>query len=214
MLPAGNALPHTRTRPTHWFLTAAALAVVTGGAALIEPAGATAPAAAPAPGPAAGDPEESGENEEGGGGEAAEEPLAPVAAPDPEAAEYPVDCGPLAVVVTDQVEVDVQADGRSEAVAVVRCDAGSGSPPNGVYLLTAPAEADAPPTVAGTLVDPTERMTVERLEVRGSDVAVRLLGYSSPDVPSCCPDLSRDITWTWRDGRLEPHAAPVDPDSV
>ncbi|MDT0322712.1 hypothetical protein [Streptomyces millisiae] len=206
MLPAGNDLPHTRTRPTHWFVTAAALALVTGGAALIEPAGATAPAAAPAPEPAA----EEAEEAEG----TVEEPAAPAPAPDPEAADYPVDCGPLAVIVTDQAEVDVQADGRPETVAVVRCDAGSGSPPNGVYLLTAPAETGAPPTVAGTLVDPTERMTVERLEVRGSDIAVRLLGYSSSDVPSCCPDLRRDLTWTWRDGRLEPHAAPVAPDSV
>ncbi|TDC78235.1 hypothetical protein [Streptomyces hainanensis] len=200
MLPAGNDLPHTRTRPTHWFVTAAVLVAVTGAASLIEPAGATAPAAAPGTSAPATEGDDA-------------RPPAPATAPDPEAADYPVDCGPLDILVTDHVEVDLDADDQPETVAVVRCDAGSGSPPNGVYLLTAPAEAGAPPTVAGTLVDPGERMTVENLEVRGSDVAVRLLGYSSEAVPRCCPDQRRDVSWTWRGGRLELEPAPA-PNSV
>ncbi|GAA1928930.1 hypothetical protein GCM10009716_40790 [Streptomyces sodiiphilus] len=179
--PAGPALPHTRSRPVHWVATAAVLAAVTGGAALMRPP----EAAAGQPGPVA-------------------------AGPDPAAAEYPLDCGPHPVLVTDHVFVDFDGDGRAETVAVVRCDAGSGTPPSGMYVLARPADATAPPRVAEVLVDPEEGMTVERLQAREDGVSVRLLGYSSPEVPRCCPDLQRDVSWHWQDGRLSaPRAAAV-----
>ncbi|WP_052850702.1 hypothetical protein [Streptomyces avicenniae] len=199
-LPASPADPTaSRTRPFHWVTTALALAAITAVAALVEPSGATArPGGQDAAGPVDG---------------AAPEPGAPVAGPDPEGAAYPLDCGPLDVLVTDSAQTDLDGDGRRETLAVVRCDAGSGTPPNGMYLLTLPATDGAPATVAATLVDPAERMTVERLEAEGGTVSVRLLGYSSDEVPRCCPDLVRDVDWLWEDGRLALRPQPA-PNSV
>ncbi|WP_129838594.1 hypothetical protein [Streptomyces sp. RFCAC02] len=194
-LPASPADPTSpRTRPFHWVTTAIALAAVVCAAALIEPSGATA---------------RPGTGEDGAGRPAAGPAADPLPGPEADGAPYPLDCGPLAVVVTDRAAVDLDADGVGETVAVVRCDAGSGTPPNGVYLLTAPAADGAPADVA-TLVDPAEGMTVQRLEAEDGGVSARLLGYSTRDVPRCCPDLVRDVTWLWRDGRLEliPDPAP------
>ncbi|MEO3754634.1 hypothetical protein [Streptomyces sp. B6B3] len=172
-LPAGLDLPHTRARGVHWVTTAAALAAVAGGAILVQPSDATANApASAAPGP------------------------------DPSAAEYPLDCGPLPILVTDQVGVDFDGDGHAETVAAVRCDAGGGTPPSGLYVLTGADESGGAPRIAETLVDPAEGMTVDGLEAAGHEVSVRLFGYSSIDVPRSQPDLQRDVTWAWEDGRL------------
>lgn len=171
---ATDGLPHTHARPRHWLVTAVGVAAVTGAAALVQPTGAGATS-----GPVA------------------------TAGPDATLADYPLDCGPFEVLVTDQAEVDLDADGQGETVAVVRCDAGSGSPPNGMYLLTHAEGTHAPPEVTATLVEPAERMTVDRLRAEGAGFAARLVGYSSTDIPRCCPDLLRDVTWEWRDGRLE-----------
>ncbi|MGP3969337.1 hypothetical protein [Streptomyces sp. 6N223] len=181
--PAGPEhpdLPHTQARPVHWIVTAAALGAALGAAALAQPSDATA-----SPGSRA-----------AGAPEAAE-------------AAYPVDCGPYDVLVTDEAAVDLDDDGRAETVAAVRCDAGGGTPPSGLYVLAAPPEPGAPPRVAGTLVDPAERMIVDRLSAGRGSVSARLLGYSSPDVPRTAPDLRREVTWQWRDGRLRLEAEPA-----
>ncbi|RKN38187.1 hypothetical protein [Streptomyces hoynatensis] len=211
-LPAGHdALPHTRTRPAHWLITAAALAAAAGLAVLLQPsdAGATAEAT---PGAAAESPPP-GEPETPAPGASQEPAGAPQEAPDAAEATYPLDCGPFEVAVTDQAVVDLESDGQPETVAVVRCDAASGSPPNGVYLLTAPARAGDPPRVEATLVDPAERMTVDRLRAEDASISLRLFGYSSPDVPRCCPDLQRDVSWSLRDGVLTLDPAPP-PNSI
>lgn len=180
-LPAGPGHPHTRARAAHWITTAAALAAVIATAALIRPSGATAnPGAAPASG-----------------------------GPDPATATYPLDCGPYEVIVTDRVAVDFDGDGHAETVAAVRCDAAGGTPPHGLYVLAEPAERAAPPRLAETLVDPAEGMTVGRLAADGGTVAARLFGYSSPDIRRSEPDLRRDVSWSWREGRLRLDAEPT-----
>lgn len=177
--PAAAVPPSPSGRPVHWITTAAALAVLTATAAWLGP-----------------------------GGAAAEPPAAPVAGPDPAAADYPVDCGPYGITVTDHLTVDLDGDGVAETVAAVHCDAGAGTPPHGLYLLTAPARGESAPRVALTLVDPAEGMTLENLAARGGTVSVRLLGYSSPDVPRSAPDQRRDVSWEWTDGTLALRAAP------
>ena len=137
--PAGLDLPHTRARTVHWVTTAAALAAVTGVAVVVQPSDATANApAASAPGPDASD------------------------------AAYPLDCGPHPILVTEQVSVDFDDDGHPETVAAVRCDAGGGTPPSGLYVLTEPARPGGAPRIAETLVDPAEGMTVDGLEAAAS----------------------------------------------
>ncbi|CAM5458612.1 Secreted protein OS=Streptomyces fumanus OX=67302 GN=GCM10018772_46420 PE=4 SV=1 [Streptomyces fumanus] len=74
-----------------------------------------------------------------------------------------------------------------------------GTPPDGVYVLTRDA-AGGKPRVVATLVDPADRRTVTDFSVRDGAVQATLLGYSSPDVPSCCPDLKDGAKWQWKNG--------------
>ncbi|MFF6957171.1 MULTISPECIES: hypothetical protein [unclassified Streptomyces] len=172
---AGPALPHTRTRTVHWITTAAALGAIVAAGALVQPADASS-----------------------GGAEA---PATPVAAPDPQAVTYPLDCAGAPVEVLNHVSGDLDGDGRPETVVVVRCRADTGTPPSGVFVLAAPATAGGRPTIAETLVRPADKRSVTGFRLQGRTVRATVLGYSSDTTPRCCPDLKRDYSWEWRDGR-------------
>ncbi|WP_037678144.1 hypothetical protein [Streptomyces albus] len=183
----------------HWLTTATALAAVLGAAALVQPPDATAtpPVAV----------EQRAEAGEPAGAEK------PEAAPDAEAADYPLECGGGETEVVDRGSADLDADGRPETAAVVRCAAGMGTPPHGVYVLGS-ASGGGAPRVLETLVDPAEKMNVTDFAVDdGGTISATLLGYSGPDVPRCCPDLERKVEWHWRDGKFRLTALPV-PGSV
>ncbi|MFJ9942370.1 hypothetical protein [Streptomyces erythrochromogenes] len=178
-LATPDTLAHTRTRPLHWLATATAMAAVIAAAGLVQPATGS-PAAAEAP--------------------AAKGPQA--TAPDAAAATYPLDCKGAPQAVTATAQGDLDGDGRPETVAAVRCDAGSGTPPHALYVLTqAPAEGSSPRVVA-TLLDTPQRQTVTELTVRDRTVTASLLGYSGPEVPRCCPDKKQLAKWRWSDGKF------------
>ncbi|MGY0063297.1 hypothetical protein ACWY4P_43305 [Streptomyces sp. LZ34] len=206
MLPLGQDLPHTHPRPVHWLATAAALAAVVAGAAVLQPSDAkattdTTTASAPE----------------------SRAPGAPVVrAPDPTAADYPVDCGPEKPDVTDRASGDLDGDGRPETVAVVRCHSETGTPPSGIYVLTQPdsepggkgageGSGGGPgrPRIVATFLDPKEGMSIKDFALRGTKVSATLLGYSSEQVPRCCPDLQRKVNWQWKDGKFVLKALPV-----
>lgn len=182
-----EALPHTRSRLVHWSVTAAALTAVLGLAAVIQPPGAVAGQAAATP-------------REG---------------PDASRARYPVDCGPRpepAVDVLRTASADFDDDGRAETVALVRCATSLGTPPSGIFVLTHPADQDGRPRIVETLLSPEEGMSTQDFTVRergDHTIAVTLLGYSSADVPRCCPDQQRKVTWQWQDGRFVLVPEPV-----
>ncbi|MFF4171479.1 hypothetical protein [Streptomyces sp. NPDC001744] len=168
-------LAHTHAGPVHWLATAAATAAVVALAGLLQPgpAGATAtPAAAPRP----------------------------AAAPEAAGAAYPLECGKDPRTVAKRASGDLDGDGNPETVAVVRCAPGFGTPPSGVYVLTRGREAGAPARVVATLVDPGRHQNVTELAVRDGVVLATLLGYSSPDVPRCCPDEEERVGWRWQGG--------------
>ncbi|MFE7100324.1 hypothetical protein [Streptomyces erythrochromogenes] len=178
-LATPDTLAHTRTRPLHWLATATAMAAVIAAAGLVQPATGS-PAAAEEP--------------------AAKGPQA--AAPDAAAATYPLDCKGAPQAVTATAQGDLDGDGRPETVAAVRCDAGSGTPPHAVYVLTQdPAEGSRPRVVA-TLLDTPQRQTATELTVRDRTVTASLLGYSGPEVPRCCPDKKQLAKWRWSDGKF------------
>ncbi|MFJ1563188.1 hypothetical protein ACIOG8_02990 [Streptomyces erythrochromogenes] len=178
-LATPDTLAHTRTRPLHWLATATAMAAVIAAAGLVQPATGS-PAAAEEP--------------------AAKGPQA--AAPDAAAVTYPLDCKGAPQAVTATAQGDLDGDGRPETVAAVRCDAGSGTPPHAVYVLTQdPAEGSRPRVVA-TLLDTPQRRTATELTVRDRTVTASLLGYSGPDVPRCCPDKKQLAKWRWSDGKF------------
>ncbi|GAA1907002.1 hypothetical protein [Streptantibioticus ferralitis] len=170
---AGQDLTHTRTHPAHWLATGVAIAAVIGIGALIRPPGASASDAGSAP-----------------------------AAPDAATAHYPLNCGGGSVDVVAKASADLDGDGRAETVAVVRCHTDFGTPPSGMYVLSAGTSASTPPRVVATLVDPAHKLSVKDLAVTGRTVTATLLGYSSDTVPRCCPDLERKFGWNWRDGRF------------
>ncbi|MFG3106634.1 hypothetical protein [Streptomyces tendae] len=180
--PAVPDLSHTHTRPIHWVATATAVAGVVALSSVLQPDAATAAqsadkAAAPAPksAPAHSTP------------------------PDPATVAFPLECGPVKAVVQKKASGDLDGDGRPETVAVVHCDAPMGTPPDGVYVVTRSNDGGKPRVVA-TLVNPEERRTATELSVHDGVVRATLLGYSSADVPSCCPDVKDDVNWRWKNG--------------
>ncbi|MEW2451517.1 hypothetical protein AB0896_28830 [Streptomyces parvulus] len=171
-------LSHTHTRPIHWVATATAVAAVVALSSVLQPDAATAaqPATGTRTAPAHGTP------------------------PDPAAVAFPLECGPVETLVGKKASGDLDGDGRPETVAAVHCDAPMGTPPDGVYVLTRGADGGKPRVVA-TLVDPKDRHTVTGLAVGGDGlVRATLLGYSSADVPSCCPDVTDHAKWRWKNG--------------
>ncbi|MFF8832864.1 hypothetical protein [Streptomyces sp. NPDC015131] len=182
-----SALPdlaHTRARPVHWLATAAAMAAVVAGAALLQPGAATAS-------PTAG----------------IRTTAAPAPAPDPAAVTYPLDCAGAPSVVARRATGDIDGDGRPETVVAAHCRAGSGTPPSGVYVLARGSGAGAKARVVATLVEPAERRSVSALTVRDGVVGATLLGYSSREVPSCCPDLRETVKWRWQGAKFVRSAA-------
>ncbi|MFF2962854.1 hypothetical protein ACFVT1_28870 [Streptomyces sp. NPDC057963] len=183
-------LAHTDSRPLHWLATATAMAAVVAAAGMLQP-----------------DPAASASTTHR---TTAEHGTAPVAAPDPERVAYPLECAGAGSIVAQQAPGDLDGDGRPETVAAVHCDAGSGTPPSGVYVLT--RGSGAAPRIVATLVDPAQKMNVGDLAVRDGVVSATLLGYSSADVPRCCPDQQEKVTWRWKGGAFvrSVQAAPAD----
>ncbi|MCT2588716.1 hypothetical protein LHJ74_01950 [Streptomyces sp. N2-109] len=190
---AGPDLPHTRVRLAHWIATGVALAAVLGLSAVFQPPDASA-------------------RPEGAG---------PAAAPDPAKARFSVDCpgksadsarsGP-AVDILDKGAADFDGDGRAETVALVRCHSGIGTPPSGIFVVAHPTEAGGRPQVVETLMPTGEDMSAQDFQVGPQGhgtVSARLLGYSSPEVPRCCPDQAREVKWEWRDGKFVLVPSPV-----
>jgi hypothetical protein len=164
----------------HWITTAAAVGALVAAVAVVQPADASPTGASAKP----------------------STPSARAVVPDPHAATYPVICPPgVPVRVVSYAAGDLKGDGRAETVAVVRCQSDTGTPPSGVYVLTAPAHPGGAPKIAVTLVNPKEDRQISGFRLEGRDVKATVLGFSSDDIPRCCPDMKRDYTWMWQDGR-------------
>ncbi|MEU4110627.1 hypothetical protein ACGFYT_24960 [Streptomyces sp. NPDC048208] len=183
-------LARTDTRPIHWVATATAVAGVIALSSLVQPGPATAAQpthateARPAPAPTATTP------------------------PGTTGVTFPLDCGPVEAVVAHRADGDLDGDGKPETVAVVHCDAAMGTPPDAVYVLTR-RTGDGKPRVVATLVQPADRLTVTDLRLGARTVTATLLGYSSDDVPSCCPDTREPAAWRWN-GHAFLRSTPAD----
>ncbi|CAM5310584.1 hypothetical protein STENM223S_00251 [Streptomyces tendae] len=55
--------------------------------------------------------------------------------------------------------------------------------------------------MVATLVDPEDRTHRRRTSPYAAGTSrATLLGYSSADVPSCCPDVRETVKWRWDNG--------------
>lgn len=162
---------HTRTRARHWIGTAAVLAAAVGTVLAVAPADASAPVP---DGPHA---------------------VPAAAAPDPARAVYPLSCAGLPVKVDQSFSADLTGDGADATIAAAHCLSATGTPPDGLYLLE-PGPGGRP-RVADVLISATEDLTVRSVDFRGDGtITAAVDGYSSPDVPRCCPDVHESLVWT------------------
>ncbi|MFI6001207.1 hypothetical protein ACIA98_12405 [Streptomyces sp. NPDC051366] len=193
LTPTLETLAHNSAGPLHWLTTATAMAAVIAAAGLVQPdAAATGHSTAPANSPQA--------------------PRA--AAPDPAGVSYPLDCKGLPVAVTATAQGDLDGDGHPETVAAVRCDAGSGTPPHAIYVLTQDKTPGAAPRVVATLLEAAKRQTATDLTIRDGVVTASLLGYSSPEVPRYSPDVKQLAKWRWSGGKFRQELTNSDARSV
>ena len=174
--PAVPELAHTHTRPIHWVATATAVAGVMALSSVLQPNSATA-AQTTAP---------------------HTKTVHAAAAPGTAGVDFPITCGPVKAVVHKKTTGDLDGDGNPETVAIVHCDAPMGTPPDGVYVLT--RASNGTPRLVATLLDPKAGDTVSDLAIRDGAVNATLLGYSTDNVPRCCPDVTDHVKWQWKNG--------------
>jgi hypothetical protein len=112
------------------------------------------------------------------------------------AIRHPMDCANLGQEVTKVAIGDATGDGQPEAVVVVRCAAGAGSPPSGAFAYTGEPGRPEPRLVA-TLVRPDEDLMIDNATISIEGITLRGYAFSSPNVPRCCPDRKIDWRWQW-----------------
>ena len=168
--PPSRNLAHTQHPPVHWLATATALAGVVAAAGLLQPDRRHRRPARP----------RSPKTAPGRRG----------AAPTRPASTSRSTAGPTEAAVQQQASGDLDGDGRPETVAVVRCDAGIRHPAQRRLRPHPGRGRPAGPESSPPCVDPKDRLSVDRLHRPRRRVTATLLGYSSPDVPSCCPDVN------------------------
>ncbi|MFJ9850878.1 hypothetical protein [Streptomyces sp. NPDC101150] len=176
---AGQDLLHTQPHPMHWLATATAVSAVVAAASFIQPPDATATTT-----------------------HGTKTGRHVTAAPDPAKVTFPVNCGPNRLDVAKQTSGDLDGDGTTETVAVVRCHSETGTPPSGIFVLAQPTDPKAAPRVVATLLAPSQRLTVQDFALQRGEISATLLGYSTLDVPRCCPDVHRSAKWQWKDGKF------------
>jgi hypothetical protein len=101
---------------------------------------------------------------------------------------FPIDCPGVA---TDRTRV--LADPNGPTVVQVTCQAGSGSPP--AALLAYATDESGAPRLAATLLSVDEGLLVSDVSRVGDTITAQTLGWSDPDGPRCCPDVSKTIRW-------------------
>jgi hypothetical protein len=109
---------------------------------------------------------------------------------------YPVDCSPVGYLVLRTRYADLNGDGRLDAVVLVRCNAGAGDPPVGLYAFDGTSSPSNPRLMA-TLMSTDMDRQANTFTITGTTVSIDAYGKSSSSVPDCCPDEKFRMTWRW-----------------
>lgn len=110
------------------------------------------------------------------------------------ALDYPLTCEGTGEKVDGVTLGDVDGRAPAEAVVAVRCDAGAGSPPTGLYVY---AGRLGDVRLLGTLLRPEDDILLTGVDVEDGVVTAAGTTYSSTQVPRCCPDERFAATWRW-----------------
>lgn len=113
------------------------------------------------------------------------------------AIDHPLSCDGTGEKVESVHLGDLNGRPPSEAVVAVRCDAGAGSPPSGLYVY---AGRLGDVRLLGTLLRPEDDVLLTSVSVRGEVVTATGTTYSSDQVPRCCPDERFAGSWRWDGG--------------
>ncbi len=88
---------------------------------------------------------------------------------------------------------------QPSVVLVAHCQSAAGSPPDGVFQVTG---AGTRTRLAATLVRAKDQVDVSSLVRSGDQLRMTGRGYSSTDVPRCCPDVPVAKSWRLVDDQL------------
>jgi len=113
---------------------------------------------------------------------------------------HPLDCGSLPTRVLDVHVSDLTGDGHPEAVVLLRCDAGAGSPPSTIFVYDRASLTATPARPVATLLASSEDVLLNTITVRGRAVTGEAYAYSRPGMPRCCPDRHLRLSWHWTGG--------------
>jgi hypothetical protein len=120
---------------------------------------------------------------------------------------YPFSCGstlqgPVGYRVV-QVAYPDPAPNQTVAIVMVECNSGAGTPPIDLLVYDHATSTHAP-HLAQTLIDMSAQYQASGFSATGNTVTVAVAGFSSPNVPNCCPDIHRTLTWRWSGGSYQP----------
>jgi hypothetical protein len=84
------------------------------------------------------------------------------------------------------------------AIVLVSCIAGAGNPPSAVLVYENAGSSDRV-HLRQTLVPYHDDWSPvpDGTTVEGSNLSIKVDGYSTEDVPRCCPDVHTTLSWTW-----------------
>lgn len=131
--------------------------------------------------------------------DASRAPGVPLSAVEWESLSYPVDCG--GQTTASAAAYPEPAPGKQLAIVHVTCKAGAGTPPSAVLVYDY-AESTTSVHLTQTLLRYEDNWVPENggTTSQGPTLTISVYGYSTDDVPRCCPDLQPTLSWTWRQG--------------
>ncbi len=118
--------------------------------------------------------------------------------------EYPITggCGSDPVQV-QQASVLHPPGGPQLAIVLVRCRNAAELPASSLFAYDGAASPTRPLLRATLLQASQDEIVAGVLLARGSTVTLPVAGYSTPDVPQCCPDVHATFAWAWAGGHFE-----------
>jgi hypothetical protein len=113
------------------------------------------------------------------------------------AVRYPIAsrCSPVGVRVVQVAYVD-PGPRTHDALVLAECNSGAGTPPVVLYVYDRASSARNP-HLAATLVADTDQWQASSFSANGADLTMPAYGFSSNNVPNCCPDVRTTLAWRW-----------------